>query len=402
MTQSFPLLPLLRRTPRWLAAAAGPVLLYPIVVFAHGGAPPAPWQTLFLIYKLAVEGIALLWASRRRELPDRLSVSVRVLGFTSCLSAAEVAFFDLPNWTPWGVADVMSRSSYYASLFSYVLFFAGLSLYPRSGRGRTLLPAWLDVIATGAGLAVLQWTLMSSNLIASVEPGTTARLSVTLYSIAFILASAELNLVVVLGQRLPTARAFWWLVAGLAAYVPVTFLAQFELAGYTRHLWTSIVYFWGLGPTLIAAVLMRHEVMRTPSATSRELSWMHTFNPLPLWTLLANGVYLVVAVYRGDAKFTMLLSISVVMLSAPLGLRLVLATREYARAQRESAAAQQRAAAAKTDAIGRLAGGIAHEFNNLMTTVLGHAELTAFTRGTLARSGVDWRRLAERPSGQRS
>jgi hypothetical protein len=50
---------------------------------------------------------------------------------------------------------------------------------------------------------------------------------------------------------------------------------------------------------------------------------------------------------------------------------------ENMRLLREEAAEERLRQAEKMSAVSRLAGGIAHEFNNLMTTVMGHAELGA-------------------------
>jgi signal transduction histidine kinase len=57
--------------------------------------------------------------------------------------------------------------------------------------------------------------------------------------------------------------------------------------------------------------------------------------------------------------------------------RVVLSAKEIARLQKEERAAAERLQRAKMEAIGLLAGGIAHEFNNLMATVISTASLGA-------------------------
>ncbi len=58
-----------------------------------------------------------------------------------------------------------------------------------------------------------------------------------------------------------------------------------------------------------------------------------------------------------------------------LALRLLLSARHGAALARAEAAAEQRRQRDKMQAVARLAGGVAHEFNTLMTRVMGHAEL---------------------------
>jgi hypothetical protein len=58
---------------------------------------------------------------------------------------------------------------------------------------------------------------------------------------------------------IPSRRAFWWFVAGQAGYLPVVLLTQFEEAGYIDTRWSSVCYFLGVLPTLVAAVYIRHD-----------------------------------------------------------------------------------------------------------------------------------------------
>jgi hypothetical protein len=79
----------------------------------------------------------------------------------------------------------------------------------------------------------------------------------------------------------------------------------------------------------------------------------------------------------GDVATVANVAVGLVGLVILLVVRLMATVLENMRLLREEAAEERLRQAEKMSAVSRLAGGIAHEFNNLMTTVMGHAELGA-------------------------
>jgi signal transduction histidine kinase len=187
---------------------------------------------------------------------------------------------------------------------------------------------------------------------------------------------AALTVLVLRGAPMPSRRAFWWFVAGQAMYLPVTMMSQLDEPGIIDARWTTVVYFLGVLPTLRAAVAIRFDAHAShPEHASP--TWRFEFNPLAAFVPFGVGVFFMIALLRPTPWAVLPLGMLLLMLTALLGVRLVITQRAGAALRAERERETERLQAAKASAVGRVASGIAHEFNNLMLTVIGTADLGA-------------------------
>ena len=101
---------------------------------------------------------------------------------------------------------------------------------------------------------------------------------------------------------------------------------------------------------------------------------MRELNPLPALAIVAVGVMLTQRMLQGVVAGVAPGVIGLVALSLLMVVRVMLAARDRANLVRLELATERRLQADRVMAIRRLAGGIAHEFNNLMTVVVFNAD----------------------------
>lgn len=358
-----------RTAPPWLWIAALALIAFTGAVVA--GVLSEATRLSVSAARLIIEGAAFVWAAGRADAPRRFQQALAITGWTSVVTAVSYAL--LVPAALGGPTLVTPVVDTLFTIVSYAGAVVALLIYPRlaaSARDR-VAPA-IDLVLTVGGLGVLSWALVTSPS-AAQAPGD-SYVSVIVYGLAQLSLVAALNVVVVRGLAFPTRRAFWWFVAGQAAYVPVLVLTQFEEAGYVDGRWSSLIYFLGVLPTLVAAACIRRDPIGD-NAASTAAPWIVDFNPLPLLTPLAVGAGLLFALVVGPASATVPLATTLLIVSLLLSLRLLLSARHGAALARADAEAERRRQRDKMQAVARLAGGVAHEFNNLMTRVMGHAEL---------------------------
>ncbi len=322
--------------------------------------------------RLLIEAAALLWARRRPELPASLRRALLVLGSTSVASAVDSALRLAGDLAGAPLLPVALGNAYI--VLSYGLAVVGVSLMPMAAfrRGEWSTFALDLTISVGGYLVVLS--------VLQLIPVLNQHLGSTLVDLSLVngVASAlilvVLNLLTIRGRAVPSRRAFWLLMGGLSAYLPATLLMAIAPASPPFVLGADIAYFLGVIPTLFAAEAIRHDVIaETPQQSHPD--WFRSFNPFSLAMPLVVGLALWRVIRHGPEWAEPPLAITAAALSMLLAIRLVLTIRENDRRVREQVRDELRAQADRFEALRRVAGGVAHAFNNSLTVVIGQAEL---------------------------
>ncbi len=359
--------------PAWMRWSGGALLGYTLFLLTPTGArvEGTAIASLASLVRLCIEGGALLWAGARVGLPTRFVLSFRIAGWTSFATAANYALL-VPAQV--GGPTVISPSTDAAlTVVGYVATLVSLLVYPRAlARPGEHAALAIDTLVTTGGLGLLSWTFVTATS-AGLASDPTAQSFIQSFGLAQLAMIAGLNVLIVRGLAVPSPRAFWWYVAGLALYLPVILLAQLNRAGLTPSWPLDVVYYAGVLPTLVACHFVRTDPM-TQSGHTGPL-WLRDLNPIPLAMPLVVGGALLVTLVTGATGKALPLAATLVAISVLLAARLLLSAHHTARLARAEAAREQRRQADRLKAISRLAGGIAHEFNNLMARVIGNTEL---------------------------
>lgn len=366
---------LIQQAPAWLWLTAAVLLAVPLLEAAAGAPSPAV-SVLLQAGHTALEGVLGLWAARRLDLPSRARLALKIPGYTCLFTAGEqvaLAIGLVTGWftVPTGVDTAVTLASFLSTL--------GLLLLPMAGiTRREWRTVGLDTLVSVGGLGALSWVIITQPLHAAAAGAAPPLLLA--YGLAQVSHVAVLNLLVLHGLGVPSRRAIWLLVMAEATYLPVLWLAQYQEAGLLRStLAIDIFYYGGEIPRLFSALAFRRDTRREPPR--RLLAAFSSINPFLLFTPLAIGTALVVALHWGPAAQVRPLIYLLVGAVALLVVRLLVSAREHARLLAAEADAAVRLQQAKQAAVGRLAGGVAHEFNNLMQIVIGHADLAAMDAG---------------------
>lgn len=368
-----------RIAPFWVRLAAVFLVAVPLGEVLFGGfTPSGAGESTAYGVRLLIEGAAFAWAAQASALTPRVRAVLAALGLISLvaglseLARAALTAFDLPAM-PQAVVVSVTAGSYLFSAVQLWLPTASLKRGERTVFG-------LDMAVGIGGISAFLWVLVTRPLNAA---GAGPAWLVVGYGLGQIVQLAGPTLLVTRGVGYPSRRALWLLIAGQAAYVPVLLLAQYYEGGVihgTRIIDT--IYFLGVIPTLLAAVAYRSD---TPDeAPERLVPAFALINPFVLAAPLLVSGGLLAALYSGATAQVSPLAHLLAILAVLLVVRTWRSEAERARLMTAEAGELARLGAAKNAALGRLAGGIAHEFNNLMQVVIGHADLAA--SGAPARS----------------
>jgi signal transduction histidine kinase len=360
-------------TAVWIGVGVQPWLPAPL-----GGALPDTATNLLFLLKSAIECGVFLWAAGRAALGPRLRQALRLTAGAYAFSgfATLVALVASVGAIP-PMSAPLDASLNFAT---YALGLAGVLRMPMfSARPGGWWKLALDIAASVLGLgAVMIVTVTVPQMQGASDRAASFVLS---YGAAQTLMLAGVTVLVLRGVARPSARAFWLFVAGIFGNLLTVGVAQLELAS-TRPDYSASAFFALITSlcSIWAGEAFRHDPVAEGSPAPAP-SWFVSLNPLPMLATLAVAGVLTGAARAGDRlhllALTTVMMVQVILLVA----RLFLTSRENALILREEAEHERLRDAERLSAVGRLAGGIAHWFNNLLTTVLGHAELSAMEAG---------------------
>lgn len=365
-----------REAPRWLQISSVAVVACIVPLTLKDPAGDVWIEALASAAKSALEGAVLLWAGRRRDLSQRLRHTLRLLGSVAVVSAVLALLIGIDMYGgSYRVAGMLGSRWV---LISFALATVALFLYPqRAARPGAATTLALDLLIATCGLGTLTWTLLRTPFGGGPIKPLTASILVT-YGVSTIGILVGVTTVILRGRAEPSRRAFWWFVAGQASYLAFSIVAQVNQAGLINPDALDFFYQCGVLPTVIGALLMRTDDARHEDGVP-DLRWLYDFNPIVLFTPLALGAGLLVAVQRDTGPQALPFATALTLVSLLLAIRLLRSSRDIVRLAAAEASLERRRQGEVTSAVTRLAGGIAHEFNNLMTTVIGNAELGEMT-----------------------
>ncbi len=363
-----------RLVPRWVWAGALVLALVPLVTNTSWLASAPARDDLVSItstLRLLVEVAALWLAARSSSSPAVRQVLLGLAGVSIVSTVFTGIGMVVPAWSGSPVDRIWYLLSY---ALGAVLFFR----WPRlPGPHVTLV---IDTVITAGGLGVLMWVF---TVAPNDDSGTGAILrwligggEVTVA--AQVLQVIGLNVLVLRGQVIPTRAGFWWFLAGQIAYVPSLLFAPLADGGSTvAAILEDEFYLLGVVPTVVAAFHFRAALAAAAPPPLRRVPAALELNPVALLTPVLLAAALAAALVAGRNTQVLPLGLTLVIITLLLVGRLVRSAWDNARLARERAAAERQLQAARLEAVGRLAGGVAHEFNNLMHSVIGYAELAA-------------------------
>ena len=390
--------PRVRRPPlwAWLVAAAvvwGSLALLFQLGAASGWSRGQRWLC-FGASTLVYCGLFIA-AARRRDLSPRLRQALLINAAAFGLTGGTYLYGVLTSVV--GLPPISDSTDQFITVLTYAVALVGLLRWPMTSLSRA---RWwhfgLDALI-GIGGMVLFFSVLIT------LPGTEGsvpeaqRAWVLTYGSALLIDLVALNILLARGLALPSRRAFWVFMSALVLEIVSLIVSQYleyshpEAStgggGDAIYLLVQLLYVW-------SGILFLGDSVRE-SAPAPLPTWLRTFNPLPLLAIAGVAALIVHEGLDGDVHATAIVALGLVALVVLLVIRLMATVWENMRLLRAEAAEERRRHADKMSAVSRLAGGIAHEFNNLMTTVIGHAELGAEDLPEGASAREDFARIGE-------
>jgi len=363
------------RLRRWVLILCGAWMVFSLAPYLPPLAPHRwPVHPKLIVFSLvALAQTALLFAAaRRRELGRRLRQAIALLAaamFLVAVSDTLTALLDVTREGPalQSVNDVLELAYNLLGLGGLLW----LPLAPLRRDGRWLVA--LDIaVAVGGMVAVLFLTTTLPN-VSAAAPGERSR--ILQYGLIAAGNLVALNLILVRGLARPVARAVSFLAATVVIEIVYWVIVQMALAKLITDR-RPIDALFGIDQVCYALAGLAFLTARVESGRHPLMpEWMRELNPLPAIAIIAVGVMLSAHVLSGVTSGLAPGVIALVVLSLIMVTRVMLAAHDRSRLVRLELETEQRLLAGRVRAVKRLAGGIAHEFNNQMAVIIGTAEL---------------------------
>ena len=317
------------------------------------------------------QAFLLLTAARRRELGRRLQQAIALLSVAMLLVAVSdmlVVLFNLGVTGPalQGINDILELV--YSVLGIVALLWMPLAPLRRDGRWLVAL----DIAIAVGGMAIVLFVTTTMTGVAAAEPGAQSR--IIQYTLVTTGTLVALNIILVRGLARPVSLAVLFLAATAVLEVAYWVIVQLSLAHVVTDMRALDVVF---AVDQVCYALAGLSFLTAPVEPGRHPllpAWMREVNPLPALAIVAVGVMLTQRILHGVAAGVAPGVVGLVALSLLMVVRVMLAARDRSLLVRLELETERRLQADRVMAIRRLAGGIAHEFNNLMTVVVFNAD----------------------------
>lgn len=324
-------------------------------------------------------------AALRPDLNPRLRQALGINAAAFGLTAASYLYAVLTEVT--SLPAVSDGVDAYVTLLTYAVALVGLLRWPMTPlRGERWWHFGLDAAIGTGGMVLFFVVVITLPGTAGTVPADYRRWVMT-YGAALLIDLVAINILLVRGIALPSRRAFWTFVSALLLEIVNLVVTQYLAISSPPdavHLGADAIYVLVQLLYVLSGVLFLHDAVREPSPTPAP-SWMLTFNPLPLLAIIGVAALVVLEGRRANGALAAVVAEWLVVLVLLLVVRYMATAWENQRLLRQEAAAQRE----KLDALRRIAGGISHEFNNMLTAVIGHAELGLSEVGPSSRVSGD-------------
>ncbi|MFN7964214.1 MAG: ATP-binding protein [Acidobacteriota bacterium] len=317
--------------------------------------------------------IGLFWAASRRDgISGRLALALRLLAATAAIGFA-IQAYAVGTYVQF-LPEIPTAVWDFCTLLSYVTSLAAVCSMPMFPLSRQQWQQYfLDSVMSVGGVALIYWVLFAP--VGGIGAAPAYGIGTTVTSgIELLLVLLALGLLMIRGRAEPSRLALWlFLTAKVFTCGVVVLLQLSHRVPALEHLGDAS-FLVAQGLLISAGLVFWRDPVHAPLETPTP-AWLLAFNPIPV-LLIAVVAGLTGTVNLLQAPQRQLpLAIGLVVLVLLMTVRIVMTAREHARLVRAEALAAQRLYVEKMSGVGRLAGGIAHEFNNLLMTVTGHAEL---------------------------